>query len=87
MQLYSWDFIIGQGAFWQTPPPDTAQLLISLRYFEAESWHWPLTHIVTLGILAGLSIANTGMPLIAFLAKAVQPLFRDAVNPFGPYRS
>jgi len=85
MQLYSWDFIIGQGAFWQIPPPDTAQLLISLRYFEAEAWHWPLTHIATLGTPAGLSIANTGMPLIALLAKAVQPLFTDAVNPFGPY--
>jgi len=84
-QLYSVNFVLGRGAFWQDPPPDTAQMLIALRYFEAEPWHWPLTHIATLDMPDGISVANTGAPLPALLAKLLAPLFGGFVNPLGFY--
>ncbi|MEI9986974.1 MAG: DUF6311 domain-containing protein [Aliidongia sp.] len=85
LDLYSFDFLLGRGVFWQSPPADTAQLLIALRYFDAEPWHWPLTHISALGAPGGVSVSNVSLPLVALLGKALQPVFGRDVNFFGGY--
>src|ERR1700728_1738033 len=83
--LCSLDFLSGRGEFWQSPPADTAEVLIALRYFDAEPWHWPLTHISNLAAPAGMSVSNVTLPLVTLLGKAAQPILGREVNFFGAY--
>lgn len=85
LDLFSLDFLLGRGLFWQAPPFDTADPLIAQRYFDAEPWGWPLTHVSGLREPIGISISNVPLPLAILLSKALQPVFGKDVNLFGLY--
>ena len=85
LDLLSFDFLLGRGVFWRSPPVDPAELLITLRYFDAEPWQWPLTHVAQLEAPTGISVANISLPLLLLLGKALQPVLGKDVNLFGAY--
>ncbi len=78
------EFILGQGPYWTTPRCDAMQHVIGMRYFLADSWHFPLFQTLLITPPNGVNVIYTdSIPLFALIAKLLRPWLTVHVNYFG----
>ncbi len=79
-------YLLGNGDFWQLPPYDAGMHLSGLRFFLADSWHFPLFHSERMGAPEGMGVTYTdGIPLLALPAKLIGPQFFHQYHYFGAF--